>query len=74
MTLKLILAFLIAFAAAVAVALVYIPWLRRIKAGQQILEIGPNWHKTKAGTPTMGGVVFIIGVTAAVLTAGGASL
>ncbi len=70
MTLKLILAFLIAFAAAVAVALVYIPWLRRIKAGQQILEIGPNWHRTKAGTPTMGGVVFIIGVTAAVLTAG----
>lgn len=67
---KLILAFVIAFAAAVAVALVYIPWLRRIKAGQQILEIGPNWHKTKAGTPTMGGVVFIIAVTVAVLTAG----
>lgn len=67
---KLILAFVIAFAAAVAVALVYIPWLRRIKAGQQILEIGPNWHKTKAGTPTMGGVVFIIAVTVAVLSAG----
>lgn len=67
---KLILAFLVAFAVAVGFALFYIPWLRRMKAGQQILEIGPNWHKTKAGTPTMGGVTFIVAVTAAVVTAG----
>ncbi len=67
MTVKLILAFLIALAVAVAVGKFYVPWLRKIKAGQEIKEIGPNWHMTKAGTPTMGGVIFIAGVIAAVL-------
>ena len=41
---------------------VFIPLLRKLKFGQQILEIGPNWHKSKAGTPTMGGVIFILAV------------
>ena len=36
-----------------------IPWLRAMKAGQTIREIGPKWHNTKAGTPAMGGLVFI---------------
>lgn len=36
-----------------------IPWLRAMKAGQSIREVGPNWHKSKAGTPAMGGLVFI---------------
>lgn len=67
MTVKLILAFLIALAVAVLVGRFYVPWLRKIKAGQEIKEIGPNWHKTKAGTPTMGGVIFIAGVVAAVI-------
>lgn len=45
-----------------------IPALRRLKYGQTILDIGPKWHeKTKQGTPTMGGVMFIIGITAAVV-------
>lgn len=35
--------------------------LRRLKAGQEIREVGPNWHATKAGTPTMGGLTFIGG-------------
>lgn len=70
MTTKLILAFFIAFAVALVFGSLYLPWLRKIKAGQQILEIGPNWHKTKAGTPTMGGVMFIIGLTVAVITVG----
>lgn len=38
-----------------------IPWLKRLKYGQTINEIGPRWHKSKEGTPTMGGVMFIIG-------------
>ncbi len=67
MTVKLILAFLIALAVAAAVGKFYVPWLRKIKAGQEIKEIGPNWHMTKAGTPTMGGVIFIAGVIVAVL-------
>lgn len=70
MTTRLIAAFLTAFAVAALLGTVYVPWLRKIKAGQEIKEIGPNWHKSKAGTPTMGGVMFIAGVTAAVLTAG----
>ena len=59
-----------AFVIAALVGRIYVPWLRRIKAGQEILEVGPNWHKTKAGTPTMGGVIFISAVTIVVLTAG----
>lgn len=39
-----------------------IPWLRKLKFGQTILEEGPKWHKSKQGTPTMGGVMFIIGI------------
>ncbi|MBO6302382.1 MAG: phospho-N-acetylmuramoyl-pentapeptide-transferase [Ruminiclostridium sp.] len=47
-----------------------IPWLRKLKFGQTILDIGPIWHKKdKQGTPTMGGMMFIIGTVAAV-TAG----
>ena len=49
---------------------VILPALRRFKAGQEIREVGPNWHKTKAGTPTMGGLMFIIGIGAAILAAG----
>lgn len=45
---------------------VLIPWLTKLKFGQQILEIGPNWHKNKAGTPTMGGIMFILGTVIAV--------
>lgn len=39
-----------------------IPWLRKLKFGQTILDEGPKWHKSKQGTPTMGGIMFIIGI------------
>ncbi|MEG1809983.1 MAG: phospho-N-acetylmuramoyl-pentapeptide-transferase, partial [Oscillospiraceae bacterium] len=38
-----------------------IPWLKKLKYGQTINEIGPRWHKGKEGTPTIGGLMFIIG-------------
>ena len=38
-----------------------IPWLKRLKFGQTIKEIGPTWHQTKQGTPTMGGLMFYLG-------------
>ena len=41
---------------------VAIPALKKLKFGQTILDIGPAWHKSKNGTPTMGGVMFIAGV------------
>jgi len=36
-----------------------LPVLRALKAGQSIREIGPTWHNLKAGTPMMGGLMFI---------------
>lgn len=38
--------------------------------GQKILDIGPRWHKSKEGTPTMGGLSFVFASIIAVLTAG----
>ena len=37
-----------------------IPVLHRLKFGQTIREIGPKWHEKKNGTPTMGGVCFLL--------------
>ena len=37
-----------------------LPVLRALKAGQSIREVGPTWHNHKAGTPMMGGLMFII--------------
>ena len=47
-----------------------IPALVKLKAGQSIKEIGPTWHMNKQGTPTMGGLMFIIGIGVAILAAG----
>ena len=38
-----------------------LPVLRALKAGQSIREIGPTWHNYKAGTPMMGGLMFVFG-------------
>ena len=70
MTIKLISAFVLAFMFATAFGRFYIPWLRRQKAGQEIREEGPNWHKKKSGTPTMGGGMFILAVAFVCLTLG----
>ncbi len=52
----LVLSFFIAF----LLGFVLIPWLRKLKFGQTILDIGPAWHKSKQGTPVMGGIMFIV--------------
>ena len=39
-----------------------IPMLCALHAGQSIREVGPQWHNTKAGTPTMGGIMFIAAI------------
>lgn len=70
MTMRLTISLLVGFAVAALLGTAYVPWLRKIKAGQEIKEIGPNWHRSKAGTPTMGGVLFIAAVTAVVFTLG----
>jgi phospho-N-acetylmuramoyl-pentapeptide-transferase len=44
-----------------------IPILRTLKAGQSIREVGPTWHNNKAGTPMMGGLMFIAAVIVCLL-------
>ena len=70
MRIRILLALVISFAVSAALYKIFIPVLRKVKLGQKILEIGPSWHKCKEGTPTMGGLFFIIGMTAAVLVCG----
>ena len=70
MTIQLITAFVLAFLIASAFGKFYVPWLKKQKAEQMIKEIGPEWHKTKNGTPTMGGVMFILAVAVVCLTVG----
>lgn len=45
-----------------------VPALRALKAGQSIREVGPKWHQGKAGTPTMGGIVFILSSLLCIVT------
>ena len=44
------------------VGFLLLPVLRALKAGQSIREVGPTWHNNKAGTPMMGGLMFIFGL------------
>lgn len=50
----------VAFALSVILTPVLIPVLRKLKFGQLIREEGPQAHLKKAGTPTMGGIAFIV--------------
>ena len=50
-----------------------IPALRALKVGQSIREIGPTWHNSKQGTPTMGGIIFFLGILVCVITGWGAA-
>lgn len=58
--LTIILSILPCFVVALIAGHFIIPWLRALKAGQTIREIGPKWHNSKAGTPAMGGLIFIL--------------
>ena len=53
-------AFVLAFIGCCALLMLLIPRLRAMHMGQTILEIGPIWHAKKEGTPTMGGLAFIL--------------
>lgn len=66
-TVALIMAGIIAFAVTALLGYVFIPYLHKLKFGQTILDIGPKWHKKKQGTPTMGGLMFIIATVLAVV-------
>lgn len=58
-----------AFSALLITALsgyIIIPWLHKLHFGQTIKDIGPTWHQKKNGTPTMGGLMFYLGIVLAV--------
>ena len=57
----------IAFAVSMLVTARLIPLMKHKQFGQFIREEGPQAHLSKAGTPTMGGIAFIIGITVAVI-------
>ena len=61
---------LVGFGATALLGWWMIPFLHRLKFGQTIREIGPSWHKKKEGTPTMGGLMFIIGTAISILVLG----
>ena len=46
-----------------------LPVLRALKAGQSVRDIGPTWHNYKAGTPLMGGLMFIFALVICLLIA-----
>lgn len=52
----------VAFTISVISGLIIIPALRRMRFGQSIREEGPKAHQKKAGTPTMGGLIFITSI------------
>ena len=60
---------LLSFVVSAVVGKFLVPALRRWKAGQSIKTDGPTWHMSKQGTPTMGGIMFIVGIAVAVLLA-----
>ena len=62
MLITFILAVLLSFAVTALLAKKFIPFLISRKLNQPIYEIGPRWHKSKAGTPTMGGIFFIAAI------------
>lgn len=62
-----VLSLVLAFAITAILGPMFISWLTRLKYGQEIREEGPEWHQKKSGTPTMGGIMFIAGIGAAVV-------
>jgi phospho-N-acetylmuramoyl-pentapeptide-transferase len=58
---RIVITALIACVLTLGVGYLLLPVLRALKAGQSIRQEGPTWHNSKAGTPMMGGLMFIIG-------------
>ncbi|MCH1982302.1 phospho-N-acetylmuramoyl-pentapeptide-transferase [Ruminococcus sp. OA3] len=63
MDFKAVIPVIIAFVVSVVLAPVIIPFLRKLKVGQTEREDGVQSHLKKAGTPTMGGLIFLIATT-----------
>ncbi len=62
-----LLSLVLAFSVTAVIGRKVIDYLHKLKYGQEIREEGPSWHQTKSGTPTMGGIMFIIGIGISIL-------
>lgn len=60
---------IVSFFIATIIGPVFIPFLHRLKFGQAIREEGPQSHRKKSGTPTMGGIIFITSIVVTLLVA-----
>ncbi len=67
---SIVITILVSFVLTLLFGKVLIPVLHALKAGQSIREIGPKWHQVKAGTPTMGGLMFMAAALVCVVVAG----
>ncbi len=63
-TVNMLVTILISFAITFVAAKIIIPLLKKAKAGQHVRDDGPQTHLVKEGTPTMGGVIMLIGIVA----------
>lgn len=72
--LKILVAAVVAFVISAVIGKFLVPALRRWKAGQSIKEDGPTWHMSKQGTPTMGGLMFILTTIIVVLVVNGPAI
>lgn len=70
LTSNIVIALVMGIIISLIVAPISIPLLRKLKFGQNIREEGPQSHLKKAGTPTMGGVIFLISTTVVMLFMG----
>ena len=68
MDFKIVIPVIISFVISVILAPVIIPFLRRLKASQTERTDGVKSHLSKAGTPTMGGLIFMNGVLQLIIT------
>ena len=57
---RLIWTIIAAFVMTIVFGPIVIPWLKKLKFGQTINDLGPQTHKKKQGTPTMGGIIFAV--------------
>lgn len=64
---KAIISIMIGFFCAALLGLILIPLLKKLKAGQNISVFVSDAHRKKEGTPTMGGLIFIIATFVTVL-------
>lgn len=62
MNITILMSVIISFAISVVLGPVVIPFLRRLKVGQTVRDEGPQSHLKKNGTPTMGGILILLGV------------